>query len=151
MYDSGHKKRTNPRDGSDEIILRYVYDKPFTIRFPDRSERKEQFEPDRKGGLTWYTDGSKTKALELGCIAMVQGENLVLTLGSAVQYSRRKSMPLRHVQLRIYIGTIKIGTSTFYQTVKLQLNHLANTRSSKNWSGTAINPSYNWPNMTDVN
>jgi ribonuclease HI len=30
------------------------------IRLPDRSEWKEGFEPDRKGGLIWYTDGSKT-------------------------------------------------------------------------------------------
>jgi ribonuclease HI len=30
------------------------------IRLPDRSEWKEGFEPGRKGGLIWYTDGSKT-------------------------------------------------------------------------------------------
>jgi hypothetical protein len=46
--------------GTDKMILRNVYEKPFTIRIPDRSEWKEGFEPDRKGGLIWYTDGSKT-------------------------------------------------------------------------------------------
>jgi hypothetical protein len=46
--------------GSDKMILRHVYDKPFTIRFPDGSQWKEGFQPDRKGGLIWYTDGSKT-------------------------------------------------------------------------------------------
>jgi hypothetical protein len=35
--------------GSDKIIPRYVYDKPFTIRFPDRSEWKKGFQPNRKG------------------------------------------------------------------------------------------------------
>jgi hypothetical protein len=35
--------------GSDKIIPRHVYDKPFMIRFPDRSEWKKGFEPDRKG------------------------------------------------------------------------------------------------------
>jgi hypothetical protein len=61
--------------GSDKMIPRHVYDKPFMIRFPDRSELKEGFQPDRKRGLIWYTDGSKTKALELACTAMEQGEN----------------------------------------------------------------------------
>jgi hypothetical protein len=46
--------------GSDKMIPRNVYEKPLTIRFPDRSEWKEGFETDRKEGLIWYTDGSKT-------------------------------------------------------------------------------------------
>jgi ribonuclease HI len=35
-------------------------DKPFTIRFPNRSEWKKGFQPD-KGGLIWHTVGSKTE------------------------------------------------------------------------------------------
>jgi hypothetical protein len=31
-----------------------------SIRFPERNEWKEGFEPDRKGRLIWYTDGFKT-------------------------------------------------------------------------------------------
>jgi hypothetical protein len=46
--------------GSDKMIPKYVSDKPFTITILDSSERKEVFQPDRKGGLIWYTDGSKT-------------------------------------------------------------------------------------------
>jgi hypothetical protein len=46
--------------GSDKMIPRHVYDKPFTIRLPDRNEWKERFQPDRKEALNWYTDGSKT-------------------------------------------------------------------------------------------
>jgi hypothetical protein len=45
---------------SDIMIPRHVYDKPFRIRFPDRNEWKEGFQPDRKGRLIWYTDDSKT-------------------------------------------------------------------------------------------
>jgi hypothetical protein len=54
------KKEPILQMGSDKMIPKHVYDKPFTIRFPDRSEWKEGFQPDRKGGLIWYTDGSKT-------------------------------------------------------------------------------------------
>jgi hypothetical protein len=46
--------------GSDKMIPRHVYDKPFMNEFPDRSKWKDGLQPDRKGGLIWYTDGSKT-------------------------------------------------------------------------------------------
>jgi hypothetical protein len=46
---------------SDKMIPKHVYEKPFTIRFPDRSEWKRGFQPDRNGGLICFTDGSKTK------------------------------------------------------------------------------------------
>jgi hypothetical protein len=46
--------------GSDKIIPRHVYDKPFTIKFPDRCEWKKGCQPDRKGELICYTDVSKT-------------------------------------------------------------------------------------------
>jgi hypothetical protein len=45
--------------GSDKMIAKYVYDKPFTIILPDRSEWKEGCQPDRNGGIILYTDGSK--------------------------------------------------------------------------------------------
>jgi hypothetical protein len=46
--------------GTDKMIPRHVYSKPFAVRFPDRSEWKDWFQPDSKGGRIWYTDGSKT-------------------------------------------------------------------------------------------
>jgi hypothetical protein len=46
--------------GSDKMIPIHVHDKPFTIRFPDRSEWKKGFQPGRNGGLIWFIDGSKT-------------------------------------------------------------------------------------------
>jgi hypothetical protein len=45
------KKETILQMGSDKMIPRHVYDKPLTLRFLDRSEWKEGFQPDRKGGL----------------------------------------------------------------------------------------------------
>jgi hypothetical protein len=35
--------------GPDKMILRHMYDKSFMIRFPDRREWKEGFQPNRKG------------------------------------------------------------------------------------------------------
>jgi hypothetical protein len=68
------------------------------------------FQPNRMGGLIWYTDGSKPKTvLELGCIAMDEGGNLASALGGIQWYSGHKCMPLRHAQLRIWMETIKIG------------------------------------------
>jgi hypothetical protein len=60
MHDLGHDERTHIINGSDKMLPRYVYEKSFTVRFPDRSEWRDGFKPDRKGGLIWYTDGSKT-------------------------------------------------------------------------------------------
>jgi hypothetical protein len=36
---------------SDKMILKHVYDKPFSIRLSERSEWKEGFESGRKGRL----------------------------------------------------------------------------------------------------
>jgi hypothetical protein len=60
--------------GTDRMIPRHVYDKIFTARFPDRSEWKDGFQPDRLGRLLWCTDGCETNALGLECMAMVQGK-----------------------------------------------------------------------------
>jgi hypothetical protein len=68
--------------GSDKMILRHVYDKPFMNRFYDRSEWKEGFQPNRKGGLIWYTDGSKTKkSTEAGVYCYGTGRKLSFSLG----------------------------------------------------------------------
>jgi hypothetical protein len=48
-------------------------------------------------------------------------------------------------------ATIRIEIFIFHQTVDLQLEQLANTRSPQNWSGTDTNPSYNSPDITEFN
>jgi ribonuclease HI len=47
--------------GSDKMPSKHVYEKPYTIRFPDRSKWNKGFQPDKKWGIVWYTDGSKTE------------------------------------------------------------------------------------------
>jgi hypothetical protein len=39
---------------------RYAYHKPFTVKFPDKFEWQNKFQPFIQGGLVWYMDGSKT-------------------------------------------------------------------------------------------
>jgi hypothetical protein len=46
--------------GSVRMLPRYAYHKPFTVKFPDKCEWQNGFNPDNKGDLVWYTDGSKT-------------------------------------------------------------------------------------------
>jgi hypothetical protein len=87
--------------GTGRMIPRHVYDKLFIVRFPDRSEWKDGFQPDRKGGLIWYTAPRPIRALGLGCIAKVQGGSLTSALGNTPQYYRQKCMPLSYAQFRI--------------------------------------------------
>jgi hypothetical protein len=64
------------------VTLRHVYDIPFIIRFPDRSEWKEGLQPDRKGGLIWYTDGVKThKGTGTGAYCHGTRQKLSFSLG----------------------------------------------------------------------
>jgi hypothetical protein len=68
--------------GTDKMIPRHVYDKPFTVRVPDRSERRDGFQPNRKGGLIWYTDGSKTyKGTGAGVYGHGRRQKLSFNLG----------------------------------------------------------------------
>jgi hypothetical protein len=45
---------------SDRMLLRYAYHKPFTVKFPDKYEWQNRFNPNNKGSPVWYTDGLKT-------------------------------------------------------------------------------------------
>jgi hypothetical protein len=45
--------------GSDKMLPRYAYHKPFEVKFCDKFEWQNRFNPDNKGGLVWYMDGSK--------------------------------------------------------------------------------------------
>jgi hypothetical protein len=64
--------------GTDKIS-RHAYDKSFTTIFPDTTERKDGFQTHRK---SIQIARSKTKAVELGCMATAQHGNLVSALGS---------------------------------------------------------------------
>jgi hypothetical protein len=64
---SGHTKKSRDIERerilqmqSDKMLPRYAYHKPFTVKFPDKCEWWNGFNPDNKEGLVWYTDWSKT-------------------------------------------------------------------------------------------
>jgi hypothetical protein len=46
--------------GTDRMTPRYVFHKPFKVHLSSKHEWQNGFNPDNKGGLVWYTDGSKT-------------------------------------------------------------------------------------------
>jgi hypothetical protein len=63
----GHAKKSRDMEqepiilmGTDRMIPRYVFYKPFKVHLSRRHEWQNGFNPDNKGGLVWYTDGSKT-------------------------------------------------------------------------------------------
>jgi ribonuclease HI len=54
----------------------------LTIRLPERSEWKEELQHDKKGGLIWYTDGSKTnKGTGAGVYCYSTGRKLSFSPG----------------------------------------------------------------------
>jgi hypothetical protein len=87
--------------GSDRMLPRYVFYKPFTVKFPDKCEQQNGFNPARRG--TWsgtQTDPRPIKALVLGCIDGVQAAGIALVLGTTAWYFRLKYMPLRPLSWR---------------------------------------------------
>jgi hypothetical protein len=63
----GHSKKLRGLDyelmlqmGSDKTLPRSAYHKPFTVKFPDKCEWQNGFNPDNKGGQIWYSDRSET-------------------------------------------------------------------------------------------
>jgi hypothetical protein len=90
----------------------------------------------------------QTKARELVCTAMVPGGKLSFGLG---QYTTVFQAEVYAVKACVMIGSIEIGTSAFYLTVRLHLKCSTNTRSIPNWSGTATRPSWNWRIITGSN
>jgi ribonuclease HI len=46
--------------GTDKIMPRYAFHKPFTVKLTNRIEWDRGLVPIRQWGLIWYTDGSKT-------------------------------------------------------------------------------------------
>jgi hypothetical protein len=103
-----------------------------------------------KGGLIWYTDGSKTnKGTGAGVYCPGTRRKLSFSLGQYTAVFQAEVYAIETCAVENLDRNYEIGASIFYETVKLQLKHLANTRSPQNWSGTAINPLYNWPDITE--
>jgi hypothetical protein len=83
--------------GIDKMIPRFVYQKPFTVKFPHKCKWQNGFNADKKGGLVWYEERSKTnKVLVLGCTNVAQEGRIASAFGYTPPYSRLKYAPLRH-------------------------------------------------------
>jgi hypothetical protein len=137
--------------GSDKMTPRHVFDKHFTIRFPDRSEGKERFQPNRKEGLIWYTDGSKTnKGTGAGVYCYGTGRKPSIIFGQYTTVFQAEVYTIKGCAFG-NLNRIYKNKNIYIPTVKQQSRHLTNTRSLQNWSGTAINPSCNWPDITGFN
>jgi hypothetical protein len=76
------------------MIPRCVCDKSLTFNSLTEVNGETGFEPIELEGYSGMQMALKqTKALDLECMAMAQGSNLVSALGSTPQYSRQKCMP----------------------------------------------------------
>jgi hypothetical protein len=132
---------------SHKMIPRHVYD----IRFPDRSEWNEGCEPDRKGVLIWYTDGSKTnKGTGAGVYCYGTWQKLSFGFGQYTTVFQAEVYAIKACAVENPDRNYK-NSNIYILSVKQQLKHLTNTRSLRNWCGTAINPSHNWPIITGFN
>jgi hypothetical protein len=138
--------------GSDRMQPRHVYEKSFTVRFPDRSEWREGFKSDRKRGLILYTDGSKTdKGTGTGVYCNGTSWKLSFGLGQYTTVFQAEVYAIKACVKENLDRTIEIVTSTFYLTVRLHLKRSTNNRSIPNCSGTATTPSWNWLIITGSN
>jgi hypothetical protein len=145
------KKELILQMGFDKMIPRHVYDKPFTIRLPERSEWKEGFEPDRMGGLIWFTDSSKTnKGTGAGVCCYGTRRKLSFSLGQYMTVFQAEVYAIKACAVENIDRNYKNRT-TYILFDKQQLKHLTNTRSPQKWCRTAANPSCNWPDMTGFN
>lgn len=134
--------------GADKMIPRQVYNKPFTLRFPHRDDWRGRFQPDKwEISMVHRCFQDKWRHWSWG-IWLLHEEEASLQLWTV------------HMGIQVYathtcavgnMGRDHENTSIFHQTVKHQLNHLTITRSILKWSGFAINPSWNWINVTEFN
>jgi hypothetical protein len=70
----GHTKKSRDMEhepilqmGSDKMLLKYAYHKPFMVKFSNKYELQDGFNPENKRGLIWYTDRSKNNKGCAGC------------------------------------------------------------------------------------
>jgi hypothetical protein len=85
--------------GTDKMILRHVHDKPFTVRHPDRSEWKDGFQPDGKGGPISHTDVSETNEVtEAGIYGYAAKQKLSFSIGQYTSLFQTEVYAIKHAQ-----------------------------------------------------
>jgi hypothetical protein len=99
------------------MIQRHPRNKPFTVRFPYRTQLEAVFLPNRNKGLIWYNDRSKIKD---GPGAGVYGNGTKRKF-SLRQYTMVFQAHVQAIKTCAADNTdraMKIGTSIFYQIVR---------------------------------
>lgn len=90
----GHEEEFILQMQADKIISRYVYNKPFMIRFLDKGKWASALQPHRNRGLIYSTDGCKTNE-SIGAGKRDMAQRISLTSAWTAYHSMY--MPLRHV------------------------------------------------------
>jgi hypothetical protein len=138
--------------GSDKMILRHVYDKPLTIRLPERSEWKEGFQPDGKGGLIWYADGPKTNKLTgAGVYCYGTGRKLSFSLGQYTTVLQAEVYAIKARTVENLDRNYKNRNIYILSDSQAAIKALDKYQITTKLSGTATNPSCNWPHITGFN
>jgi hypothetical protein len=90
----GHTKKSQDMEHKPVIHMGFDRMLPRYAQFPDKCEWQNGLQSDNKGGLVWYTDGTKTnKSTDAGA----QEARTALVLGSTPQHFMLRYMPLRLV------------------------------------------------------
>jgi hypothetical protein len=106
----------------------------------------------QKGGLIWFTDDSKTtKGTGAGAYCHGTRRNLSLSLGQYTTVFQAEVYVNKACAVDNLDRNYKNRNIYIISENQAATKHLANTGSPQNWSGTAINPSHNWPNITESN
>jgi hypothetical protein len=109
----GMKKEPILQMGTDRMIPKHVYDKP------------DGFQPDRKGGIIWNTDGSRTNK-GTGAWVYDYGTRRMLTFSLekytiTIQYRIQAGVyDIKACAVENLESDYKVETSIFYQRAKLQ-------------------------------
>jgi hypothetical protein len=103
--------------GSDYILPKYSFDKPFDIKMGGLCHKEEQR---LSKGPIWYTDGSQTdNGSGAGIHEKLRDMISMSHWGNIPRFSRMKYMQYEPVFRRISGGATSVGASTFYLIARL--------------------------------
>jgi hypothetical protein len=91
------------------------------------------------------------KALMLVCTTMGQGGNMSFSLGQYTAVFQAKVYAIKACTVENLDRSYKNRNICILSDSRAAIKAFANTRSPQNWSGTATNPSCNWPDVTGFN
>jgi hypothetical protein len=119
---------------------------PLQLDFLIEVNGKGGFQPDRNGGLIWFTDGSKTKkGTGAGFCCHGTRRKLSFNLGRHTTVFQGEVHAIK--------ACIDENLDRGYRNRNIYIlsDSQAEIKAPLNWSGTATNPLYNWPDNTEFN